>query len=281
MATSRRQLRRWVGGELGELITGTATQAGDDASTFRDAVTFAIPDTELQGREVWYATAAAASATNRGLLRLVDDNTQSTFSISVVPAWPSVPQTGDVIELYNARGYSITVPEIHEKINQLVEEVSEEGVAATTSASTVLAWNAPFVVAPTDWIWLFGAQYADFWGMWHMIHPVDVEPLTWEDPVVVKINGPSLNQALGQGGTVRLIGAPALAQLTSDDQTTTVDASWLVRQAAAELQRAAALRWGDAATAIALSTGELAEAEKRRPKADGVYPNTGRRWRLR
>ena len=281
MATSRRQLRRWTGGELGEVIICTATQGCDSESNFRDAVTLSIPDSELQGREVWYAESAVASASNKWTLRRVEDNDESDFSITVVPAWPSVPQTGDVIELFNPRGYSITVPEIHAKLDQLIHEVSEEGVIATTNDTTTLAWNSPYITPPLDWIWLFGAQYSDFWGNWHTLHPVDIEPLTWEDPVRVQINNASFRLALQHGGNVRLIGAPELPSLTNDDSTTTVDAAWLVRQAAAELQRAAALRWGDAATAIALSTGELAEAEKRRPRADGVYPNTGRRWRLR
>jgi hypothetical protein len=80
---------------------------------------------------------------------------------------------------------------------------------------------------------------------------------------------------------MRLIGAPRLEPLTNDASETTIDASWLVRQTAAEVQRSAALRWGDAATAIALSNIELAEAEKRRPRVDDSYPNIGRRWRLR
>lgn len=281
MATSRRQLRRWVAGEIGELITGTATTAGGDASTFKDAVTFQIPDSELSGREAWYVSSASPlSAANVGTLRIVADNDESDTSITVAPAWPAEPQTGDVIELFNARGYSVSVLEIHDKLDQLVAEVSEEGALATTSSSATVSWNTPDITAPADWIWLFGAEYWDGYT-WRMVHPADVVPRTWDDPVTVRVKDASFRQALSYGGTLRLIGAAALGPLENDESSTRVDAAWLVRQAAAEVQRAAALRWGDAATALAISNIELAEAEKRRPRVDDSHPNTGKRWRLR
>ena len=282
METSRRQLRRWVAGEIGELITATGTSAGGNASTFKDAVTFQIPDSELQGREAWYVSSASpTSAANVGTLRIVSDNDESDTSITVAPAWPAEPQTGDVIELFNARGYSVSVLEIHDKLNQLIHEVSEEGAIAEASSSATLAYNTPDIVAPDDWIWLFGAEYADTWGTWRTVHPADVVPRTWDSPVTVRIKDASFRLAIAYGGSVRLIGAPALEQLTNDASTTSVDASWLVRQTAAEVQRSAALRWGDAATALAISNIELAEAEKRRPRVSDTHPNTGKRWRLR
>jgi hypothetical protein len=285
VATSRRQLRRWIAGEFGELITGTATDDGS-LSQFIDAVTFAVPDSELQGREVWYVSSADGTSTaNVGTLRYVDDNNGSDASISVVPDWPAIPKTGDVVELYNARGYSVSTTEIHEKIEQLVTEVAEEGALSTTSSDLTLAWNNPYLVVPDDWIWLFGAQFQDYWGNWNMVHPADIEPQTWTDPVTVKITGPSVQAAWAASSlltpTIRLIGAAPLTPPTRDTDTTTVDASWLVKQAAAELMIAAAMRWGDAATAIALHNNELAKAQEKRPKADGVYPRTGRRWRVR
>jgi hypothetical protein len=280
--TSRRTLRRWVAGEIGELITGTGTSAGGNTSTFKDAVTFQIPDSELQGREAWYVSSAnPLSAANVGTLRIVSDNDEGDTSISVAPAWPAEPQTGDVIELFNARGYSVSVLEIHDKLNQLIQEVSEEGAIAEASSSSVMTWQTPDITAPDDWIWLYGAEYADSWGTWRMIHPADIVPRTWDSPVTVRIKDASFRLALNYGGTVHLIGAPALSQLNDDTDVTSVDAAWLVRQTAAEVQRAAALRWGDAATALAISNIELAEAEKRRPRVTDTHPNTGKRWRLR
>jgi hypothetical protein len=275
MPTTRRVLRQRIGGNLGERIDLTASDVGGSTSSFTDAVGLQIPDNELNGREAWYA--GPSSSANYQTRRIVIANNEDTASITVAPSWPAVPQVGDAIELYNARGYSVTVPEIHDKINELIDEVSEEG--AITEASTPVTFSAlsPRITIPSTWYWLFGAEYSDIWGNWYPIFPGDLVVREWDSTVTIKNTKAT---GMAQNRDVRLIGSPRLSQLTNDTDITTVDAAWLVDQATAELRRAIAQRWGDAATVLAIGNIDLAEAEKRRPRAGGTFPNTGRRWKV-
>jgi hypothetical protein len=275
MATTRRQLRRWIGGNLGERIDLTATDVGQ-TDMFVDALGLLIPDNELNGREVWYA--GPTTSPNYQTRRIVLGNTQSTTSISIAPDWPSAPQVGDTAELYNARGYSVTIPEIHDKINELINEVSEEGAITEVSASVGFNPLIPRIDIPEDWYWLYGVEYDDFYENWYQLFPADFTVREWDGTVTIKANPKSLSQVYNRN--IRLIGSPRLSMLTDDDDETTVDAAWLVDQATAELRKMVALRWGDAATALAISNIDLVEAEKRRPRAGGTFPNTGRRWKV-
>ena len=277
MSTTRRQLRRSIGANFGERIDLTATNVGD-TNTFFSQVDLTFADNELNGREAWYAESnTAESAINVGTRRVVQYNTQDTFSITVVPDWPAITRVGDVVELYNARGYSASITEIHDKINELIDEVSEEG--GLTEASTPVAFSSltPRVTIPANWYWLFGAEFDDRWGNWYQVFPADMVVREWDHEVTFK-NYKTLGMM--QNRNIRLIGSPKLTPLTRDSDETTVDAAWLVDQAVAELRRSIAMRWGDAATVVALSNIDLAEAEKRRPRAGGTFPNTGRRWKV-
>lgn len=278
MTVTRRRLRRWIASEIGELLHVVVTANANSADTVTSDTHLVIPDNELVGREAWYTRSGnSASLPNLESRRVVVANSEVDASLTVRPAWPAPPRAGDRVDLFNARGYSVTIPEIHRKINQLITEVAAE--AATVEKTDPVTFSAltPIVDYPNTWVWLFGAEYQDLNGVWHTIPAADILLRTWDTNVEIRFG--SLRQCHGR--PVRLVGGDALHTIHQDDQTTDVDPSWLVKQAVAELRKATALRWGDAATALALHTAELAEAEKRRPAVPTVFPALGRKWRLR
>lgn len=282
MATELRQLRRWVGSGLGEFIRLQATADSGDLDRFVSLTDLQIPDAELAGRDVYYASSNnPATADNVGTVRVLYTNTESEASITVVPPWPAAPMTGDVVELYNARGYSVRVSEIEDKLNQLIAEVSADGGLVTSTTPANFSFGSPYIDVPTTWTWLLGVEFTGADGLIHRPAPSDIIVRTWTNPNQVEIRSGS-RSALGSytGNTAWLVGATAFPQLSSNDSKTIVDPAWLVDQAVAELRKQSALRWGDPATALALQNIELVEAEKARPRADFILPTISGKWRV-
>jgi hypothetical protein len=250
MAVSTRlQLFKDVASELGDLISLEATATGT-TSTFVSTNDMLYPDGSLNGREAWYASAATGS--NRQTRRLVTDTDQDTGTITVSPVWPSIPAEDDVVLLVNSRGTGVTIPDIHNKINQLIRRVGDELATVVSDAATTFDMTSPVLSIPTSWDYLLGVQIA----------PRSDQPTVWQNLIGKPYSISAFDSTvtilpthlgLCNGKSLRLIGAIALPELTDDTDTTTAPASWLAKRAAAELSREACLRSGDVATALTLS----------------------------
>lgn len=276
MSVSRLQLFEGIVDALGEKIEARATSVGT-ATTFISADLY-FPDNDLRGREVWYAESNhATSAANEGTRNFVSSNSEANRRLTVANAWPAEPQIGDRIVLANARGWSATIPEIHDKINDLLREVGEEMATEVAAASATFNSLSPTVTYSADWDWFLGAQWYDWDNRWKDVPPQDYELSPWDGTVTVK----NRTRRLAHGRAIRLIGATNLALLDDDDDTTTVDYGWFRFQAAAELRRQTAIRWGDTVTAYTDSQLLQAEADKRRARVGKRYTPIGRRVRLR
>lgn len=270
--TTRLQLFKDIGDELGDLISLTATATGT-TTTFISTSDMLYPDGSLNGREAWYATAAAGSASNKWTRRIVTATDEDTGTITVSPAWPQAPLSTDVVLLVNSRGTGVTIPEIHRKINVLIRRVAS--VLAVEAADTAATFNAasPNINIPTGWDYIQGVQIelnTALVGVWDYLIG---EPYTinmWDSPKTVTIK--QTHRGLCHGKRLRLIGANDLTELSLDTDTTTVPANWLAKTAAFELLEAAALRSGDVATAF--TYGELLKQQ-----ALALEPYVGKRYR--
>ena len=256
MTTTRLQCFLDIASELGDLITLTATGSGT-TTTFVSTSDMLYPDGSLNGREVWYGSGTVANLATR---RLVTGTDEDTGTITVSPAWPSASATNDVVYLVNSRGTGVTIPEIHNKINQLVRRVGHE--MATEVADTAATFDAtdPVIDIPTSWSWLLGIEIEldpDQVNVWTRLIGNAYTVSKADSPKTVTIKPTHL--ALCDNKRLRLIGATDLSTLSTDASTTTVPASWLAKTAAYELLEAAALRSGDVATAF--TYGELLKAQ--------------------
>jgi hypothetical protein len=258
---------------LGERIDVTATDNAQSALQFTSTDGFSVPQGAYDGREVWYVTAAPDSQANLNTVRRITFTGSGTITVNT--AWPATPQAGDTITLANFKSMSARIPEIHNKINALIDRVADE--MATPEAATAAEFDvlSPLLTYPETWDWVLGAQWQDYLGVWHPIYEKDLDFMPWDGVVKVK-NKPRRN--LG-AMSVRLLGAQRLQPLDSDDDESVVPKAWLCMQAAAELKREAAIRRGDAATDLTLANMMLADAQAMRPMVSRQFSiEGGFRW---
>jgi len=257
---SRLQLFKDVAVELGDLIQLTATTTGT-TSTFISTSDMLYPDGALNGREAWYSFSnGAGSAANKWTRRLVTGNTQSTGTISVMPAWSAAPISGDIVLLVNSRGTGVEIPEIHWKINQLIRRVRTELATEVVDTAATFSASSPVINIPTAWDAFLGIQIErnpNLTGVWDNLIGKPYTINHWDSPKTVTIN--MTHRGVCQGKRLRLIGAIDLVELDDDDDTTTAPASWIAKTAAYELLEAVALRSGDVATAF--TYGELLKVQ--------------------
>jgi hypothetical protein len=127
------------------------------------------------------------------------------------------------------------------------------GTAATFDATS------PILAVPTTWEDVLGMQVEwDGTGYPDVFESIPGDPLdyqVWDRTATVR----PTYRTMCHSKRVRLIGTTALAELNDDADTTTLPAAWVSKLAAAELLERAAVRSGDAATALTL--GELIKTE--------------------
>jgi hypothetical protein len=258
MSTTRLQLFRDIGAELGEFIELEASDSDHTTTTFISEDDMVFVDSALNGRESYYASASEASAANRGKRRIVWDTTEEDFSITVNPPWPAEPQEGDILYLVNSRGTGVTVPEIFAKINQLIRRVSSQLATEVADDPATFDAQSPVLAIPAAWRYCLGAQVEFGQAESEDWQPLLGGPLyyqKWDRTATVKPQ----YRALCQGKRVRLIGAIPLSELEEDDDTVWVPSSWIAKLAAAELLEAAANRTGE--ITLAYTYGEILKAQ--------------------
>lgn len=281
MATTRLQLLKDICSELGDRVELTASTDGS-TSAFVSEDDMMYADGGLNGGEVWYVSSAdPISASNVGKRRVIISTTFDDSTIQVYPEWPAISQAGDVVLITNVGGTSVRIPEIHDKINQLIRRVSLE--LATEVASTEATFNArtPTIEIPDEWDYLLGVQVAE-WGTtdaWTTVVGDVFQVSSWDTPKTVTIF-PHKRTLLG-ARSVRLIGSIELQPLDEDDDETTAPAGWLAKTAAFELLEAAASRSGDVATALTYGEMLKQQATELRAYVGRRYRPTGKRIALR
>jgi hypothetical protein len=263
MATTRLQFFRDIASELGDLIELRQSGSGSSTTVFVSTDDMVFESSALNGRETWYAEASSTSTANEGKRRIVWDTDESEMSITVQPAWPATPQTGDLLLLVNSRSTGVTIPDIHNKIKQLVQRVSAQLAQEAADTPATFDAQSPVIAIPETWRYFLGAQaergtsgsedWVNLLGNACFVQK-------WDRTATIK------DQYRGycQGKRVRLIGAIELitlagSEMENDDDSVWVPASWLSKLAAAELLEAAAQRTG--AVDIAFTFGELVKAQ--------------------
>lgn len=229
MGTTRATLRRAIGRLCGDLIVSTATATGT-TTTLIDTTNLVAGDDSLIGRQAYFV---AGTAGNVGLTRRVSDNVATTGTITFA-AVTTATATGDVVELFANRAVSPSPSQIHDKINDLIREVSEKNLTIVDATDAAFDQESPYIDVPSGWIGVCGAQYLNDADEW-----VTIDPADWE-----------LHPNLGARGqveikhyprwaadtrSVHLKGVTPAAVLASDSDSTIVSSAWLRKQAAGEL----------------------------------------------
>lgn len=257
---TRATLRRGIGRLMGDVIVATTTAAGT-TTTALDTVNLNYENAGLTGRMLYVF--AATNTVNEGEIRRVTENTKSTGTVTFTPALPAATAAGDVIELYAKRGVGPGPLEIHEAINRAIQAARDNHVSPALSAESTLNYANPIVTIPSTWTFFGGAEWKDFEDIWR---PVPRADLTI-DPVGRTVRFANRARWLADQRSVRLRGYLPPAALDSDDDGTSVDAEWLMNQAAADLLLATSDQQND-------PQGAERKAQYFQGKADGLRAKT-------
>jgi hypothetical protein len=276
MAT-RAYLRKHIGRVVGDVDVCTATASGSNSTTVLvDALNLAEENNSWVGRLGWFAsgTSANLSSTVR-----VTGNTKSTTLVTFTPALPSAVATGDVIEFYNRNDAGPTILDIHDAINRVIESVSKAALTEVVGSPAVYDGDSPTIAIPATWRRLIGVEWQDDDDQWHEVDPADLHV----DRVDRTVRIDHITRWNADTQSVRLRGyTPATAALTTDSDattgTTTVDAEFIIHEAASQLLLANAEKYRDPAAARATAQYHRGLADSRRPKV--LAPILGRGWVL-
>lgn len=273
VGTSRLILRRSVGRLLGDLIMLEATGDGT-TTTLVDAMNLHQQDGSLVGRQLHFAT--CGNTANNGETRRVSTNVKSTTTITFAPALPAATLEGDEVEMWNERGSSVTVDEVHDAINRAIRAAAGT-TAIPTSQQVTGSFDQldPIVTIPDAWEYFSRAQWKDADDRWRDIPNADLRLDHANREVEIR----NRSRVLAHGRAVRLHGHAAPGVLAEDTDATQIDAEWICYYAANQLLVASAHRQSDSQAALSKAGWFGDQADRLRPKTR-VRP-TGRFTRLR
>lgn len=232
---TRATLRRGIGRLMGDVIVATCT-AGGTTTTAIDTVNLNYENAGLVGRMVYVH--AATNTANEGLIRRITGSTKATGTITFTPALPAATASGDVLELYSSRAVGPGPLEIHEAINRAIQAARDNHVSPVLATEVTLNYANPVVTIPSTWTFFGGAEWKDFEDIWRPVPKADLRI----DPVGRTVQFMNRARWLADQRGVRLRGYLPPAALDSDDDGTSVDAEWLMNQAAADLWMASSER---------------------------------------
>jgi hypothetical protein len=259
MATTRAVLRLWTAQLVGDVTKLTATSNGT-TTTFVDIENCAQQDDSLIGRWLYFTSGA-----NSGTQRRVTDSVKSSGTLTFRAVTSTL--SGDTAELYNFRNTGLNPAEIHDAINRAIESVSRDFITEVAATYTFDASSPVFNLDQSTWVAVSKqAEWQDSGGAWNKIPSLNLRIDKANRTAELRNN--SVWQANGR--SVRLRGYTAAGQLSADSSTTTIDAEWIVTQAAAWLLGANWHRRTDARETTSQAERLQARADLLRPAASVI-----------
>lgn len=241
MGVTRRDFRRDIMRDLGDLRVLTATAPGSDL-TFVDAQNLTGEPGAYSGREVLFT---AGTPANIGMIRYVTGSSSSSRAIGWGVSLPSDTATLDECEMVNSRGTGYRFDDVHEAINRSIRAVKDKALIPSGIDLVDFARGVPIDV-PAEWATIEGIEWQSSTDstMWHSIPMASrVNGNGWfADPFTrtVTLNGHPAMRANGR--SVRMWGLTEPIELYHDDDESDVDYDYIVMQAQANLSRARHLR---------------------------------------
>lgn len=259
VGTSRLTLRRSVGRLLGDLVLLKATANGN-ATTLTDALSLQQQDGSLVGRQLYFASCAEPD--NVGEVRRVSTNVRSTSSVTFAPALPAGTMIGDEVEMWNERGSSVTVDEVHDAINRAIRAAAATSVVPTVQATGVFDQDDPYIDIPGAWQYFSRAQWQDTDGVWRDIPHADIRI----DQANRELEFRNRSRTIADDRQTRIFGFSPPGVLAADTDATNIDPEWIAYYAANQLLIASAHRQSDSGAALSKASWFGDQADKVRPK---------------
>lgn len=271
MAT-RAYLRREIGYIVGDVDEITCTTGGTTTTAIDTINLGAEENNSWVGRLGWVA---AGTANNLYSTVRVTGNTKSSSTVTFTPALTAVTATSDVIEFYNRNDSGPTILQIHRAINRVIESVSKASLTEVLSSTSTFDADSPVISITSTWRRLIGVEWKDDEEEWHEVDTADL----YVDRITPSVRIDNTARWLADTQTVRLRGyTAATTALTLDTTETTVDAEFIIHEAASQLLLANCEKYRDPAAARATAQYHANKADTRRPKV--LSPVLSRGWVL-
>jgi hypothetical protein len=242
MATELRELRRLIGNKLGLVTVLEARYDSESTDTLRDTVKLADRGDDapsVLNRLLYFSGGTEA---NWGHEAAITTFNSSTRTVTFDPPAPAMPVTGDEAELWaTAETLPDGIGSIHRLINFAISQVSRyAGLEAYATDATFSARTGTLVI-PAEWSGgtIGGVEWNSPTGY---INEVSERYLRVRPGArTVEIYGHGAMRA--DRKTVRLYGYPPATPLAAEDDTTPVQAEWIVESVteALTLARSAAM----------------------------------------
>jgi len=225
VATELRELRRLIGDTTGDLLVVIATHDSANTSTFRDVTHLANREdrsSTLLHRILYFSGGTAA---NLGHEAAVTDFTGGTTRVlTFTPDTPTAPLTGDEAELWSQSERVQSIGQLNRLINYAIAQVADMAEAEEFAGDLTYDARAETLTIPTTWTEFGGAQYLTREGYIKAIPSKFMKVIPGQR--VVRIWGAPA--AMADRRTVQMFGFPRSSVLVDEDDTTNVDAEWIV-----------------------------------------------------
>lgn len=242
MGTTRRQLRRDILKNLGDLLIVRATADGTDVTLY-DTIRLYAELEAFKGREVLFTGGTAA---NLGQQRFVASSSGQQRSLFFDVPLPAATKVGDECELINTRGVGYRFQDVHDAINEQISIAADR--ALITAASDLSTFrNGMEIPIPADFRTVERVQFTD---------PL-CTPIQWRTtPKATRPGGNGwwvdrASRALWitgrygcvvNGQQIKVWGLAEPGPLYDDNDETEIDKEWLTYAALSALMRARAIR---------------------------------------
>jgi hypothetical protein len=241
MPITRRQLRRDILKNLGDLRILRATSDGTDV-TFYDAVSLVGEVDAYKGREILFTGGTAA---NLGETRTVFSSSSSNRALFFSIVLPAATVTGDEAELANFRGTGYRFQDVHDAINEAIRTAGDRALANTGVDQSAYARGSEIAI-PSEFRTVETVQFqpAQSDGCWRSI-PKASRPNGygwWVDRAARTLQITGRYAWIADGATVKVWGLAEPPELFDDNDETSVDQEWLKFAALSQLLRARSLR---------------------------------------
>ncbi len=238
MATSTlQQLRRLIGDHTGDGTVLVATHDSASNDTFRDTAHLADRDNRAPSvvKRLFYLPAEQHEAA-------VTDFDGVTRTLTFSPAATLIPQVGDEAELWSVAERTGSIGAIHRLINYAIAAVADIASPEEVDSPQVFNARTGTLVIPAGWAEIGGAYWTDRTGYVRRIPSgnIRVHPA---NRVAYVTGAPA---ARANRYSVELFGYPRETPLVAEDDTTHVEANWIVEGVAGILTLAGSWKAGDA-----------------------------------
>ncbi len=284
--TTRKTIRRRVGRQTGDMLLCIATAAGS-TTTFVDTLNLNVEGSILLGR---HGVFSGGTADNLNRIVRVTANVKANQTLTFTPTTATATATNDELELWNQRGEGTSPSVINDLIDDAISDLAENAPIPVTSDTFTFSSTNPIIDIDTlllnavangsSWEAITGVDWRpissddDFTYSWRKVDSVDLD--VDRDGRTITIKG--RHSMLADQNSMRVRGANTSGSLSSDSDTTQINAEWLMYEVSA---RALAIRMEKAYDRKELDitrAGFQMQADVRRPRT--ALRLRGRYWRL-